>query len=282
MTKVAGSIITDCADGLARSRQQLRFESLFGVSPAFLGVSSYEPLEAAGSLLDQLDIFNNFPAGDKQPSSVVLVNVAPRGEDVREKWDNGVPFCHFRTGNALVVSTFTERVLALAHRFGVVNEVELMDIPTVTQAAVSWGGLTSAQADKINHSQFRSLEFLPLAAYWLSSGRAVPSKVRSLQDLPDTQNLVWHTDSFGNAKTTLAPEDIGFEPGKQVRLSSGREAVCHARLADVPKGVTALTVGSSGYGDKRFIEVAIGHRGRAADEHNLSVGSAVVAEGITR
>lgn len=282
MTKVIGSIITDCADGLARSRQELRFESLFGVEPAFLGVSSYEPLEAAGSLLDQLDIFNNFPAGDRQPSGVVLVNVAPRGEDVREKWDNGVPFCYFRTGDTLVVSTFTERVLALADRFGVVSEVALMDIPAVTKAAIGWGGLTPAQADKINHSQFRSLEFLPLVAYWLSNGREVPTENRQLKDLPDIKNLVWHVDSFSNAKTTLTPEDIGFEPGKQFKLADGSTAVCHSRLADVPKGVTALTVGSSGYGNKRFIEVIVGHRGRAADKHNLRVGSPVVVEGITR
>ena len=61
MNNVIGTIITDCADGSARTRQELRFTALFGVVPAFLGVGSYLPIEAAGNLLDQLDVLTKFP-----------------------------------------------------------------------------------------------------------------------------------------------------------------------------------------------------------------------------
>jgi hypothetical protein len=98
MSKIIGTIITDCADGHARARQELRFNSLFGVAPTFVGVESYAPIEAAGNLVDQLDVLINFPLADKERENIVLVNVAPRGEDVKEKWDNGTRFAIFESG----------------------------------------------------------------------------------------------------------------------------------------------------------------------------------------
>jgi hypothetical protein len=55
-----GSIITDCADDNARARQELRFSTLFGTQPSFLGVSSYNSIEAAGNLVEQLDVLSSF------------------------------------------------------------------------------------------------------------------------------------------------------------------------------------------------------------------------------
>ena len=243
MTNVIGAIINDCADGSARTRQELRFNTLFGVQPTFLGVGSYSPIEAAGNLLDQLDVLTKFPLADKNRENIVLVNVAPRAEDVKQKWDNGTPFCYFRRNNTLIVSTYEGHCLALARDLGIVSEVELLDVPTVTAAAVEWGELTAEDAEKINHSQFRSLEFLPLAAYWLWKGRPVPSQKQSLADLPSPDNQVWQIDNFDNVKTTLLPENIGFKQGNQVALHNGETATCYRRLADVPKGATALTIG---------------------------------------
>lgn len=278
MTNVIGTIITDCNDGLARSRQELRFDTLFGVKPTFLGVGSYSPIEAAGNLLDQLDVLTQFPLADKNRENIVLVNVAPRAQDVKQKWDNGTPFCYFRTGNTLVVSTYEGQCLALARDLGIVSDVELFDLPTVTAAAVDWGDLTAEEADKINHSQFRSLEFLPLVAFWLWKGKPVPSKKQSLAQLPSAIGQVWHIDNFDNVKTTLLPSDIGFEQGKKVTLFNGAEATCYQRLADVPAGATGFTVGSSGYGSNRFLEVAIGDCGKAASEHGFKIGTAVLKD----
>lgn len=276
MTDIIGTIITDCADGSARTRQELRFDTLFGVKPTFLGVGSYSPIEAAGNLIDQLDVLTKFPLADKGRQNIVLLNVAPRAEDIKQKWDNGTPFCYFRIGNTLVASTYEGHCLALARDLGIVNEVELLDVPTVTWAAIEWGDLTSKEAEKINHSQFRSLEFLPLVAYWLWRGKSLPSKKQSLAELPVTKGQVWQIDNFDNVKTTLLPEDIAFELGKQIKLANSKLATCCRRLADVPKGVTALTIGSSGYGPHRFLEVVVGGCGKAAEKHSLTIGSQIL------
>jgi hypothetical protein len=272
---VIGTIITDCADDDARGRQELRFNSLFGVAPTFVGVGSYSPLEAGGHLADQLDVLANFPLHDKERQNIVLVNVAPRG-DVRKKWDNGTPFVHFTIGKTIVVSTYEENYLAFMRDLGITSEVQVMDIPTVTAAAIEWGDLTQAEANKINNTQFRSLEFMPLAAYWVWQGKPVPAESLSLADLPSIDGQAWLVDNFGNVKTTLTAKDVAFEPEKQITLANGKPATCYTRLADVPKGATALTIGSSGYGEHRFLEVAIGHRGRAADEHGFGVGSKIL------
>jgi S-adenosylmethionine hydrolase len=139
------------------------------------------------------------------------------------------------------------------------------------------------QADRINHTQFRSLEFLPLVAYWLLNGRPVPSTTQPLEEKHDTRGKVWCVDSFGNAKTTLLPEDVAFEEGKNVVLADGQTAVCHRRLADVPQHTSALTIGSSGYAKDRFLEVVVQWRDdgfhasdSAAARHNLAVGSTVL------
>lgn len=276
MSKLTGTIINDCADDLARARQELRFKSLFGVKPVFVGVGSYEPIEAAGNLIDTLDVLTDFPLADPDQTNIILVNVAPRGEDVQEKWDNGTPFCYFRLGNTLVVGAYEGHCLALVRDLQIADKVDLLDLPEVTTAAVAWGDLTTAQAKKINNSQFRSLEFLPLVAYWLWQNKPVPSQRRSLANLPSAKGQVWHIDNFGNAKTTLTANEVGFKQGKALRLAGGLQAICYNRLTDVPKGTLALTIGSSGYGPHRFLELAIGHRGRAADTHELTIGESVI------
>lgn len=281
-----GVIITDCSDDNARVRQELRFASLFGVQPAFLGVGpgavlgaeAGEPdIEAAGNLVDQLDAAMHLPTAMAKSQTVMLVNVAPRGEDIKQRWPNGTPFCYFKVGDVLVASTFEGRTLGVARDMGLVKEVQLMDVPTVTAAAVTWGELTPEEAERINRTQFRSLEFLPLAARWLTNGRDVPAETRNLEHIPSLKGLVWWVDSFGNAKTTLLPGDIGFEEGKKVRLFNGEDATCYRHLADVPQGATALIVGSSGFGDDRFIELVV-QRQSAARKYRLRVGSHVLQQ----
>jgi hypothetical protein len=284
---LTAAIITDCADDNARARQELRFSSLFGVQPTFLGVGKNAPdIEAAGNLIDQLDATTNLPVSrtEQDIQAVILVNVAPRGDAVKKKWDNGTPFCYFRIGNTLVASTYAGRSLGLAKARGLINEVELLDIPTVVKAAVAWGEITEEQARHISHTQFRSLEFLPLVAYWLSIGKPVPSETVPIDPWDNTSGAVWCIDSFGNAKTTLRASDIDFTEGKTVLLADGKPAICRRRLADVPKDTTALVVGSSGLNRDRFLEVVVQWRDdgfsksdSATSRHNLIVGSQVLA-----
>ncbi len=272
-----GIIITDCVDDETRVRQEVRFRGLFGVLPSFIRLTSaMHTVEAAGGLVDILGVIGNLPDSHNTGVNIILVNVAPRGSDIKKKWDNGTPFCYFRVANTLVVSTYEGHCLALARDMGLVEHVELLDIPTVTAAAVEWGELTPNEAERINHTQFRSLQFLPLVALWLHQGRQVPSVAQSLADLPHVANAIWYIDNFGNAKTTIQPEEIGFVEGKKITLAIGKDVMCYNRLADVPQGETALTVGSSGYKSHRFVELVI-QRDSAANVHNLHVGDRVLA-----
>lgn len=229
-------------------------------------------------MVDQLDVLTQFPLDDQNSDNIVLVNVAPRAEHIKKKWDNGTPFCFFKVKNTLVVSTFEGYCLALARDLGIVSHVQILDIPTVTAAAVAWGELESEQAEKINHTQFRSLEFLPTVAYWIWEQKPIPSKKQSLRELPSPSGQAWQIDNFGNVKTTLLPEAVGFKQGKELTLYDGEKCVCYARLADVPKGATALTIGSSGFGKQRFLEVVVGGCGSAAVRHGFEVGSTVLAQ----
>ncbi len=276
MSSLVGSIITDCADDNARARQELRFKALFGVQPSFLGVSSYNSIEAAGNLVEQLDVLSNFPLANKTDEAIVLVNVAPRSGDIKKKWENGTPFCAFRTGKTLVVSTYEGHCLALVRDLGIAESVQLFDIPTVMKAAIAWGEVTEQEATRIINTQFRSLEFLQLVAYWLWQKRDVPSTSQPLSGLPSANGQAWFIDNFGNVKTTLTEADIDFEEGKEVMLSNDVPAICYRRLADVPSGQVALTIGSSGYAAQRFVEVVIGQTGQASERLSLTVGSPIL------
>lgn len=277
-----GVIITDCYDDNARGRQQTRFMSLFGVMPTFLSVvaptSHLEAggIQATGHLIDQLDAALSIPAARRTGKTVILMNVATRGEDVRRKWNNGTPFCYAWVQDVLVASTFDGPGLGLARDLGLIKEVQVMDIPTVMKAAIGWGELTEAEADRIEHTQFRSYEYLPLAARWIFEGRDVPSQTDTLEHINSMSGHIWFIDNFGNAKTSILPEQIGFEEGKQLKLAGGQMATCHRRLADVPHGTVALTIGSSGYQNRRFVEVTV-QRGNAAKVLGLSVGDEVLA-----
>jgi hypothetical protein len=273
---IQGVIINDCYDSNARARQTVRFESLFGVTPAFIDLEGQEPdLQAAGQLIDVLDTAitpGNFPQG----RLITLLNVAPRGDDIRGRWANGPPFCYFETDDKnIIFSTYEGRSLSLVRDLGIVSNVELLDIPTITDGWTSEGLIDEEEATRINDTQFRSNDFLPLAAWAKSNGYQLSSETRPLKNHPSVSGNVWMVDNFGNAKTTLLPGDVNFEDGKVLR-TGGHELICHSRLADVPTGEPALTIGSSGYGRNRFLEVVI-QKGNAAAELGLKVGSNVLS-----
>ncbi len=271
-----GVIITDCHDANAQARQQVRFTSLFGVKPAFieLGAGDNADLEAAGHLADVLDAIQT-PSGYPETPAVVLVNVAPRGDDVRGRWENGTPFCYAEIGNALVVSAYEGKALSLVRKLGQVSTAHLLDIPAVTQSLIDSGSITAREAHRISNTQFRSLEFLPLAAYEIASGNSLPSEELAVESHQNIEGLAWFIDNFGNVKTTLLPEDINFQEGQTIQLAGGQKATAYERLTDVPTGEFGITIGSSGYGEDRWLEV-VQQRGRAADALSLGIGSQIL------
>jgi S-adenosylmethionine hydrolase len=113
------------------------------------------------------------------------------------------------------------------------------------------------------NSQFRSFDYMPRLAKWLHDGIEVPHEELPLDQIADIPHAVWWVDNFGNCKTTILPEEIGFEPGKVIKSEIG-DLTCYFRLKDVPNDEPGLIIGSSGYGSQRFLEVVV--QGKSAAE----------------
>ena len=111
---------------------------------------------------------------------------------------------------------------------------------------------------------------MPFLAKWLFEKEEVPSEEMSLSDVPDCPKTVWWVDNFGNSKTTILPDEIGFEAGKKIQTKVG-EFTCYNRLKDVPNGQAAMIIGSSGYRNKRFLEI-VAQGKSAAKEFGLHSG----------
>lgn len=287
-------IISDCIDENARVRQQCRFASLFSVEPSYIGVSSQHPeLEAAGHLVDVLDAnrcislsFSSCSLKSDAPansiSSIVIVNVAPRSEAVKKRWDNGIPFCYFVVGSVLVVSTYSIKCLSLVRNLGLLGPdpaLHLMSVDSVMQWAVSCALLSPEDGSLITNSQFRSYEFVPLASYLVVSGFDVPFQLVPLdhdrendgEAGPPSQGFVWFADNFGNCKTSFHFSTFSLEPGMTVLVNDTTKATFWKRLADAPSLVPSLVVGSSGYGECRFLELVI-KGGNFAKTFGVSIG----------
>jgi hypothetical protein len=244
------TIINDCRDANAAGRQATRAAALFGAPVHLVGVSS--DLEAAGNVVDVLDA-----AGGAE--GVVLVNVAPR-HGAAKKWPNGTPFGWFRSGRTLVAASIDGLTLSLAKKLGIADAVNVLDIPTVIAQAVTDGLIGRRDGERVVATQFRSFEFLPRAAAWIASGADVPSERMDASEVPDAPPAVWWIDNFGNCKTTLLE-------GEEAGLPFPR----YPRLKDVPDGGAALIVGSSGFGDRRFLELVV-QGGNAARELGVRSG----------
>lgn len=272
--KIIGAIITDCHDDNAKGRQTARFAALFGAQPTFIGVSGPDPeATAAGNLIDVLDALRVPGIPDIQ--AIVLVNVAPRGLRKDPQW-NGTPFGYFTVGGTIVVSTLG-RCLTLVRDLELAGEINVFDLPSVTSAAIDWGDITPEQAARINQTQFRSYEFAPLAAWWLHQGRPVPvARTVALGTVGDVDNTAWAVDNFGNVKTTIV-RSPHFTAGHSLTLVSGEHVACYDQLTLVPAGQAAIVPGSSGYGDKRFLELVI-QRGDAAAQYKVAAGQKILAE----
>ncbi len=245
-------------------RQATRISTLFGLNPSLVAINNYSELEASGNIIDVLD------ASDGQ-NGVLLVNSAPRH---KKKWPNGTPFGYFYYRKTLVVTTIDGLCLSLVKKFSLTPEICLTDVPTVVDHMIKEGHLDPHLRDTIAKSQFRSFDYMPRLAKWIEDGLEVPHEKYSIDEVEDAPNAVWWVDNFGNCKTTLLKEDVGFEPGKILNTKFG-EIKCYTQLRDVPVGEAAVTIGSSGLGDKRFLEIIVQGKS-AADTLGIEVGSEVI------
>lgn len=260
--------ITDCRDDNTQGRLEARLATLFTDSNiVFVGVR--DDIEAAINLVDIIDAY------DGQPGTV-LVNVAPRNGEAQKKWPNGTPFGHFKIDNLNIFTTIDGYILSLVQKLLHHDiTVDVYDIPTVVPHMI---GITDEQREHIVNTQFRSFDYLPRLAAHIMAGQDLP-KTDTFKQVPIMPNAVCWVDSFGNLKTNVLPEEVGFEVGKHVvvRVSANKQLrlPCYNRLKDIPDNTVAFTIGSSGLGDKRFLEIM--QQGKSA-AYALGVGSGTMIE----
>ncbi|OGY88054.1 MAG: hypothetical protein A2233_04660 [Candidatus Kerfeldbacteria bacterium RIFOXYA2_FULL_38_24] len=243
--------ITDCRDDNTLGRLRTRVSTLFsGSSVVFVRVSSNlssADVEAAINLVDIIDAYDGHPG-------IILVNVAPRNGNAK-RWPNGTPFGWLQLGNLAIFTTIDGYTLSLIQK--VLKQqltVKIYDIPT----CVPKMDLSAETQKRIINTQFRSFDYLPRLAAEIVHGRPLPI-TETFSEIPIMPLSTCWIDSFGNIKTNILPEEIDFKVGEDRVLRVGENKQfrlpCYERLKDIPDNVAALTVGSSGLGDKRFIEI---------------------------
>jgi len=240
------TMITDCKDENARGRQLTRAGALFNFPASLVGVAS--DLEAAGNLIDVLDAAEG-------REGVVLVNVAPRN-GAAKKWKNGTPFGYFWYEKTLVVASVDGLTLSLVKKLELADVIHVLDIPESVEELKAKGEITKGQMQQIIDTQFRSFEFLPRIAahvYKEKSARARPLPISEVADVPEA---IWFIDNFGNCKTTLWRGEIEADENGMITTSFGTFNYWK-QLVQVPDGELALVEGSSGIGNKRFLEIVI-------------------------
>ncbi len=264
--------ISDCRDDNTKGRLKSRVSTYFpGSNVIFVGVR--DDVEAAINLIDMIDAYEGRPG-------VILLNVAPRNGEAMQKWPNGTPFGWLKIGKNIDLFTTIDGVsLSLLEKMtGVTPVVKVYDIPkTVPQM-----GLEDSVQKRIIHTQFRSFDYLPRLAAALVSGQEL-KVTEEYNSIPIMKPMIAWEDSFGNLKTNLLPEEIGFEIGREIVLRvEGHKQFrlpCYDRLKDIPDGYVALTIGSSGVKNKRFIEIMM--QGDSA-AHSLGITSGTEIEVIGR
>ncbi len=257
------TIINDCHDPLTMNRQIVRAATLFpGLHISPVAVGNYADLEASGVIIDTLDAALGKPG-------IIFANVAPRHGKAK-KWPNGTPFGHIQIGETHLFTTVDGATLSLVNKYGLAENVEVYDLPTVISAQIKAGKLDATLESYIVNTQFRSYEFLPRVARWYLDGDKLPFETHALRDFLPAPLAVWYIDNFGNCKTTAWATDFAHVPGDKIRTKWG-EITCYKSLKDVPNGETGLTIGSSGLGDRRFVEFVIQGKS-AANAYQVKVG----------
>lgn len=177
-----------------------------------------------------------------------------------------------------MVATLDGYCLSLAKSFGLLEDLRVFDIPTALASLPESVRPDMAERERIAATQFRSYEFQPRVACWLAQGIDVASEPYDLSLIPDLAPCVWHADNFGNLKTSIEATDIPLDT-KFLHTVHGVFPVV-PRLRDVPDGEAAFTVGSSGLGGCRFLELAVS-RGSAGARYGLRAGDPLAAHGTS-
>lgn len=261
------TIINDCHDPLTMNRQVVRASTLFpATNISTVAVGNFADLEASGAIIETLDAAMDEPG-------IILANVAPRHGKAK-KWPNGTPFGHVKYKHTDIFSTVDGVTLSLLAKFGLAEQVEVYDIPTVLDAMIKAGKLAEHLRDPITNTQFRSYEFLPRVAKWYMQGIDIPHEVHALKDFLQTPLAVYSVDNFGNCKTTAWDKDLSHKAGSTLQTKWGA-IMCYDRLKDVPNGESGIIVGSSGYRDHRFLEIVV--QGKSAAAHfGIKVGDLLI------
>ena len=256
------TIINDCRDANAVGRQIARTTSLLDSPVSFVGVTS--DIQAAGNIIDVLDAIEENPG-------IILVNVAPRNGKAK-KWPNGTPFGYFWYKKVLILASIDGLTLSLVKKLKLTKTLTILNIPKTLDQLIAGGALQNNLKDSITRTQFRSFDFLPRVAAYLSSGKKLRGEKLHIKDVSDAPPAIWWIDNFGNCKTTLLQEDV---KGKNRFSTKFRGLSYFERLKDVPDKTPALISGSSGLGEKRFLEVVV-QGGSAEKVFNISVGDAII------
>jgi len=259
----AVGIVNDCSDDNTRGRQGFRVGALLGLPVTYVGVPQYDSLAAAGNVIDMLDA-----AGDSE--TMLLVNVAPRFGAAKQ-FENGTPFGYFWYQNTLVIATVSGYTLSLVKKLGLADSLRILDMHTSVPVFVEYGMLSQEAGDRIIETQFRSFNFVPRVAQFIANYRKdLPGETYSFDNVADVPKVIWWIDNFGNCKTALTKEDVDWQAGETIALM-GREFTMYDRLKDVPDDEVACIIGSSGLGEKRFLELVVQGKS-AAKELGAVVG----------
>lgn len=263
--------ISDCRDDNTRGRLIARVSTLFkGSNVVFVGVKN--DYEAAINLVDIVDAYEGRPG-------VIMANVARREGESKKRWPNGTPFGWFKLDNLDVFTTIDGYILSLLQKvMKTPLTVNIYDIPSVVPKM----DISAEKQERIINTQFRSFDYLPRLAHALSTGADLPT-TDHFDEVPLMPASVCWVDSFGNVKTNFLPEEIDFQVGEKrvVRIGNNKQLYlpCYERLKDIPDGEAAFTVGSSGYKDKRFIEIMV-QGGSAAQQLGLRSGDSFEYVGV--
>ncbi|MDP3899881.1 MAG: hypothetical protein Q8Q23_02260 [bacterium] len=235
------TIINDCQDDNARARQLTRVSTLFKVPANFVSVKN--DLEAAGNIIDILD-------ASQKKTGAVLVNVAPRNGSAKH-WKNGTPFAYFYYGKTLALASVDGLTLSLVKKLKLTKFVNILDLEKSVKLMEKKKKLSTSEVGKIINTQFRSFEFLPRAASWLTQGYKLPFEKISIEKISDAPNAIWWIDNFGNCKTTVLSAELA-----EIKLIKKLQKLpCYPRLKDLPDNKTGLIAGSSGINNNRFVEI---------------------------
>lgn len=246
------TIINDCSDDNAKTKQTTRCASLFNSPVNYLAVKS--DLEASGNLIDVLDAFEDRPG-------LLLVNVAPRNANAK-RWPNGTPFGYFYHNRVLIVSTIDGLTLSLVKKMKLTDEVYVMDIPTALTEMMEKNFLNKNLKEHIINTQFRSYNFVPRVAAYLYKYKTISHEKMSIEEVADPPKTYWWVDNFGNCKTTLFQNEVEVKNGK-IKTKDGNFDF-KTGLKDVSDDQSAFIVGSSGLKKRNFVELVV--QGKKASE----------------